>query len=75
MLIPEPVRYENKGTLFSTGMLRYRTEIQDTGMPMPAALTSMPMASYVGYKDWHKHNKYIRNQFPNGEVNIFSLIF
>jgi hypothetical protein len=29
-----------------TGMLRYRTEIQDAKMPMPAASTSMPMPSY-----------------------------
>jgi hypothetical protein len=31
-------------------MLRYRTEIQDAGMPMPAALTSMPMPSYGMYR-------------------------
>jgi hypothetical protein len=31
---------------FGTGMLRYLTEIQDAGMPMPAASTSMPMPSY-----------------------------
>jgi hypothetical protein len=28
------------------GMLRYRTDIQDAGMPMPAASTSMPMPNY-----------------------------
>jgi hypothetical protein len=44
--MPEPVRYRNKGTHSGTGMLRYRTEIQDAGMPMPAASTSMPMPSY-----------------------------
>ncbi len=27
-LMPEPVRYRNKGTQSGTGMLRYRTEIQ-----------------------------------------------
>jgi hypothetical protein len=31
-------------------MLRYRTEIQEAGMPMPAALTSMPMPSYGMYR-------------------------
>jgi hypothetical protein len=30
-----------------TRMLRYRTDIQDTGMPMLAASTWMPMPSYV----------------------------
>jgi hypothetical protein len=49
MLLPEPVRYRNKGTQSGTGMLRYRTEIQDAGMPMQVASTSMPMPSY-GYE-------------------------
>ncbi len=40
MRMPEPVRYQNKGTWSGTGMLRYRTEIQDAGMP--AASTSCP---------------------------------
>jgi hypothetical protein len=35
---------------FDAGMLRYRTEIQDAGMLMPAALTSMPMPSYGMYR-------------------------
>ncbi len=34
------------------GMLRYRTEIQDAGMPMPAASTSMPMPSYDRNTPW-----------------------
>jgi hypothetical protein len=42
--MPEPVRYRNKGAKSVTGMLCYRTEIHDAGMPMPAA--SMPMPSY-----------------------------
>jgi hypothetical protein len=42
-------RYRNKGTQSGTGMLRYRTEIHDAGMPMPAASTSMPMPSYAVY--------------------------
>jgi hypothetical protein len=44
---PEPFEYRNNGTQSGTGMLPYRTEIQDAGMPMPAALTSSPMPSYV----------------------------
>ncbi len=48
--MPEPVRYRNKGTKWSSiGMLRYRTVIQNAGMSMPAASTSMPMPS-CGYK-------------------------
>jgi hypothetical protein len=39
-------------TQSGTGMLRYRTEIQDAGMPMPAASTSMPMPSYANGKLW-----------------------
>jgi hypothetical protein len=37
--MPETFRYRNKGTQSGTGMLLYRTEIQDAGMPMPAAST------------------------------------
>jgi hypothetical protein len=47
MPMPEPFQYRNKGTQSGTGMLPYRTEIQDAGMPMPAALTSMQMPSYA----------------------------
>ncbi len=35
--------------LSGTGMLRYRTEMLDAGIPMPAASASMPMPSYVNY--------------------------
>jgi hypothetical protein len=28
-------------------LVRYRTKIQDAGMPMPALVSSMPMPSYV----------------------------
>ncbi len=42
----EHFRYHNKRTQSGTGMLRYRTEIQDAGMLMPAAASiSMPMPS------------------------------
>jgi hypothetical protein len=40
------MRYRKKRTQPSTGMLRFRTEIQDAGMPMLAASASMPMPSY-----------------------------
>jgi hypothetical protein len=32
MSMPEPVRCQDKGTQFITGMLRYRTEIQDAAI-------------------------------------------
>jgi hypothetical protein len=38
-----------KGTQSGTGMLLYRIEMQDAGMPTPAASTSMPMPSFVNY--------------------------
>jgi hypothetical protein len=44
--MPEPVRYRNKVTQSGTGMLRYRTEMYDAEMLMPAASTWMPMPSY-----------------------------
>jgi hypothetical protein len=34
-----------KGIQSGTGMLRYRTEMLDDGIPTPAALDSMPMPS------------------------------
>ncbi len=34
-------------TQSGTGMLRYRTEMLDAGIPMPAASVSMPMPSYA----------------------------
>ncbi len=47
--MPEPVRYGNKGAQSGIGMFRYWTEIQDAGLPMPAASSSMPMLSYVSF--------------------------
>jgi hypothetical protein len=32
---PTPVRYFNKEAQSGTGMLRYRTEMMNAGMPMP----------------------------------------
>jgi hypothetical protein len=48
-----------------TGMRRYRTEISDAGMPMPAALDSMPMPGYGG--------QIIRYSFCD-LVHIFSML-
>jgi hypothetical protein len=58
--MPEPVQYRKKGTQSGTGMLRYQTEIQDAGMPMPAASTSLPMPSYWYFiKDYELGSKHI----------------
>jgi hypothetical protein len=46
MLTPEPVGYRDKRARSRTGMLRYRTKIQDVGILMPAASASIPMPSY-----------------------------
>jgi hypothetical protein len=45
LTLPKPVKYQSKLTIF---LVRYRTEIMDDGMPMPALVSSMPMPSY-GY--------------------------
>ncbi len=44
--MPEPVRYQNKGTQTSIRMLPYRTEMTDAVIPMLAELASMPMPSH-----------------------------
>jgi hypothetical protein len=36
LTMPEPVRYRNKVMQSGTGPVRYRTEVTDAGMPMPA---------------------------------------
>jgi hypothetical protein len=46
MPMPEPVRYQNKGTYSGPGMLRFHTEVSDAGMPMPAASALMPIPSF-----------------------------
>ncbi len=40
---------ESGDTVLYRRELRYRTEIQDAGMPMTEAVTSMPMHSYGTY--------------------------
>jgi hypothetical protein len=44
---PKPVRYRTKLTQSGIFLVRYRTKIRDTGMPMPALVSSMPMPSYA----------------------------
>ncbi len=58
MPIPGAFWYSDKAIQSGTGMLHYKTEMLDAGMPMPAVLDSMRMPSY-------KHS----GGFPN--VKIF----
>jgi hypothetical protein len=46
MSMPEPVRYRKKETQSDTEILRYRTELLNAGLLMPAASASMPVPSY-----------------------------
>jgi hypothetical protein len=46
----ETARYRNKVTQSGIFFARYRTEMADAGMPMPALVFWMPMPTYVlGY--------------------------
>jgi hypothetical protein len=47
--MPELVRYRIKWTQSGTEILRYRIEMSDAGIPMPASSASMPMPSYESY--------------------------
>ncbi len=42
--MPEPVPYQIKEIQSGTGLLRHRTEMMSTDMPMPAASASVPIA-------------------------------
>jgi hypothetical protein len=46
--MPELVRYRNEMMQSGTGLVRYRTDLSDAGMPMPALVFWMPMPTY-GY--------------------------
>jgi hypothetical protein len=46
--MPEQVRYWTKLTQSDIFLVWHRTKIRDTGMPMPALVSSMPMSSYAG---------------------------
>jgi hypothetical protein len=43
----ETTRYRNKVTQSGIFLARYRTEMADAGMPMPALVFWMPMPTYV----------------------------
>jgi hypothetical protein len=47
LMIPEQTRYRTKLTQSSIFLVRYRTKIQDAGMPMLALVSSMPMPRYA----------------------------
>jgi hypothetical protein len=47
LTMPGIVRYRTKPRQSGILLVRYRTEIIDAGMPMPALVSSMPMPSYV----------------------------
>jgi hypothetical protein len=42
----EPIRYQNKMMQSDIFLLRYRTEMTDAGMPMPALVLRMQMPNY-----------------------------
>jgi hypothetical protein len=66
----------DKRTQSGTGMLRYRTEIQVAGMPMPAALSSMPMPSYAFYHSLKKRLRIIAKQLGirKGKSHIWNFV-
>ncbi len=45
--MPELVRYQTKPTQSGIFLVRYRTELVDAEMPMPALVFLMPMPSYA----------------------------
>jgi hypothetical protein len=46
LTMPEPVRYRIKTAAVRHFLARYRTEMTDAGMPMPALVFKMPMPTY-----------------------------
>ncbi len=55
--MPKLVRYRIEGTQSGTEILRYRIEMSDTGIPMPASSASMPMPSYDSYVEEYIHKQ------------------
>ncbi len=56
--MPELVRGTRiKGTQSGTEILRYRIEMSDAGIPMPASSASMPMPSYESYVEEYIHKQ------------------
>jgi hypothetical protein len=47
LTMPEPGRYRNKATQSGIFLVRYRTEMTDAGIPMPALVFWMPMPTYA----------------------------
>jgi hypothetical protein len=44
--MPEPIRYRNKSVQSGVFLVRYRIEMTDAGIPMPAIVFWMPMPTY-----------------------------
>jgi hypothetical protein len=71
MDVQEHVLYQDKGNQSGTGMLRFRTEVRDAGMPMPAASASMPMPSYENFQKYGifpKIARYLGVVIPLGKL-------
>jgi hypothetical protein len=47
--MPELIRYRNKEMQSGIFLARYRTEMTDAGIPMPALIFWMPMPTYAKY--------------------------
>ncbi len=52
------VRYRIKGTQTDAKILRYRIEISDAGITMPASSASMPMPRYESYVEEYIHKQW-----------------
>jgi hypothetical protein len=62
LTMPGPIRYRTKPAQSGISLVRYRNEIMDAGIPMPALLSSMPMPSY-GLNQYQSDP--IRKSFPS----------
>jgi hypothetical protein len=49
LMMPELILYRNKAMQSGILMVRYRAEMKDAGLPMPALVFWMPMPTYVFY--------------------------
>jgi hypothetical protein len=47
LTMPEPIRYQNKTMQSGIFLLRYRTEMTDGGILMPALVLRLPMPTYA----------------------------
>jgi hypothetical protein len=55
--MPEPIRYRIKVMQSGIFLIRYRTEMTDAGMPMPALVSWMPMPTYDNYAGANSRRK------------------